>query len=341
MSELYIELTRPKFVEVEESEANYAKFVAEPLEKGYGITIGNALRRVLLSSLPGAAVTGVKIRGGGRIAPHEFTSLPGIVEDVTDIILNLKQVKFKVLQPFKKRVYHLKKEGEGPVLAGDIEEDQYIEVVNRDLVIANISGDSSLEMDLVVEVGKGYVPVDREKVKPDEPDLILVDAVFSPIVKVNYRIDYARVGRITDYDKLILEVWTDGTIDPKSAVRYAVDILLDHFSIFKMEPTSSEDEVEPPEPEEDRDIFFMSIDFLDLSARTANSLRAVGIEYVGELVRMGEEDVTATKNLGEKSLVEIKEALSSKGLSLGMDIPWFPYEKEEIERIRAERGIEG
>ncbi len=336
MSEgIWIELIKPKFIEVEEETDTYGRFIAEPLEKGFGTTLGNALRRVLLSSLPGAAITAVKIKG----VSHEFTTIPHVVEDVTEIILNLKQVRFKVLMPFDKRVYFLKKEGEGPVYAGDIEEDQYIEVVNKDHIIANISGNGSLEMSLTVETGKGYVPVDRERVEVDEPDLILVDAVFSPIVKVNYRIDYARVGRITDYDKLILEVWTDGTITPKKAIRYAVDILIDQFSIFKEEKKVEETEEEVKE-EKEEEIFFKTIEDLELPARTVNSLRAAGIEYIGELVRMKESDILNTKNFGKKSLEEIKRALEDKGLSLGMELDWFPTSKEEIQRIRAEKGIE-
>ncbi len=336
MSEgLWIELVKPKYIEVEEETETYGRFIAEPLEKGYGTTLGNALRRVLLSSLPGAAITAVKIKG----VAHEFTSIPHVVEDVTDIILNLKQVRFKVLMPFTKRVYFLKKEGEGPVYAGDIEEDQYIKVVNKDLVIANISGNGSLEMALTVEVGKGYVPVDRDKMDIDEPDLIPIDAIFSPIVKVNYRIDYARVGRMTDYDKLILEVWTDGTIRPKRAVRLAVDILMDQLSIFKQEK-SEEPEEEEEEEESFDEIFFKTIEDLELPARTVNSLRSAGIEYIGELVRLKEEDILNTKNFGKKSLEEIKKALEAKGLSLGMELDWFPKSKDEIQRIRAEKGIE-
>ncbi len=341
MSELFVELTRPKFVEIEVEEPSYAKFVVEPLEKGYGTTLGNALRRVLLSSIPGAAITGVKIRVGGKIAHHEFMSLPGVVEDVTEIILNLKQVRFRVLQPFKRRVYRVSKEGRGPVFAGDIVEDQYVEVINKDLVLANVSGNEKLEMDLVVETGKGYVPVDREKMEPEEPDLILVDAVFSPIIKVNYKVGYARVGRITDYDKLTLEVWTDGTISPRDAVKTAVDILLDHFSIFKMEKPPVEEAEEEEAEVQERDVFFMTTESLDLSLRTINALKAVGIEYIGQLVRLSEEDIRKTKNLGEKSLEEIKGALESKGLHLGMELDWFPESKDEIEKIRSEEGIEG
>lgn len=314
------DLIRPRMLEKEglPGARNYRKFTCEPLERGFGITLGNGLRRVLLSSLQGAAITAMRIEG----ALHEFTTLPGVVEDVTDVILNLKEVLIKMSDPGP-RVIRLDKRGSGPVLARDIAPSEGILILNPDHVIATLTGEGRLTMDLTVQMGRGYVPAERNKTATMSVDTIPIDALFSPVRKVNYTVTNARVGQQTDYDKLTLEVWTDGSVRPDDAVAYAAKILKEQLTIF----INFE---ELPEPEEDseadeemrafNDNLNRSVDELELSVRSANCLHNANIKYIGQLVQKSEADMLKTKNFGRKSLKEIKEILSTMGLSLGMKL---------------------
>jgi DNA-directed RNA polymerase subunit alpha len=317
------ELIKPKKLEVERETLTpfYGKFYAEPFERGFGITIGNSLRRILLSSLQGAAITSVKIDG----VLHEFTSIPGVTEDVTDIILNLKEVKMRLHADGPKTV-RIETEGEGVVRAGDIITDDTIEIMNPDHSVATLSPEGKLKMELVVKRGKGYVPAEKNKEEDQPIGTIPIDAIFSPITKVNYTVTHARVGQITDYDKLTLEVWTNGCVHPEDAVAYAAKILKDQLSIminFEEEDETDEEEMEV-EQEQLNENLFKSVDELELSVRSANCLKHADIKLIGELVQKTESEILATKNFGRKSLNEIKEILAEMGLSLGMKVENFP-----------------
>lgn len=314
-----VELIKPEEIKVHKDSQfpYYGKFIIEPLERGYGITLGNALRRVLLSSIPGYAITEVKIEG----APHEFVSLPGIIEDVPEIILNLKGVRFKLNGegPF---YFKLEKVGEGEVKAGDIKINKEGEIVNPDHHIATLTKDGKLFMELKVEKGRGYVPA--EYTKNNEIGVILVDAIFSPITKVNFTVGQARVGKSSDYDSLIMEIYTDGTIDPKEALTQAAKILVEQLMIFlKGEKISLEPHIsEAPTIE---NLLNMTIEELDLSGRAYNCLKNAGINYVGQLVQKTETELLKLRSFGKKSLDEIIEKLSKLNLRLGMtDIKWKP-----------------
>jgi len=314
-----VELIKPEEIKVHKDSQfpYYGKFIIEPLERGYGITLGNALRRILLSSIPGYAITEVKIEG----APHEFVSLPGIIEDVPEIILNLKGVRFKLNGegPF---YFKLEKVGEGEVKAGDIKINKEGEIVNPDHHIATLTKDGKLFMDLKVEKGRGYVPA--EYTKNNEIGVILVDAIFSPITKVNFTVGQARVGKSSDYDSLIMEIYTDGTIDPKEALTQAAKILVEQLMIFlKGEKISLEPHIsEAPTIE---NLLNMTIEELDLSGRAYNCLKNAGINYVGQLVQKTETELLKLRSFGKKSLDEIIEKLSKLNLRLGMtDIKWKP-----------------
>lgn len=297
----------------------YGKFVAEPLERGFGTTLGNALRRVLLSSLEGSAITSVKING----VLHEFSSIPGVVEDTTDLILNLKEVRLK-LHSERPKILALSANGPGEVTAGDIQADAEVEILNPDLHIATLDKNSKLEMEMKARRGRGYVPSDRNK-EPGQPiGVIPIDAIFSPIRKVNFKVENARVGQETDYDKLVLEVWTDGSIRPDDAVAHAAKLLKDHLSIFihlpeeeETLPTSDEEESKAPIFNEN---LLRSVNELELSVRAANCLKNAGIETIAELVQKTESEMLKTKNFGRKSLNEIKEILAEMGLTLGMKV---------------------
>jgi DNA-directed RNA polymerase subunit alpha len=317
------ELIKPKKLEVERETLTpfYGKFYAEPFERGFGITIGNSLRRILLSSLQGAAITSVKIDG----VLHEFTSIPGVTEDVTDIILNLKEVKIRLHADGPKTV-RIETEGEGVVRAGDIITDDTIEIMNPDHSVATLSPEGKLKMELVVKRGKGYVPAEKNKEEDQPIGTIPIDAIFSPITKVNYTVTHARVGQITDYDKLTLEVWTNGCVHPEDAVAYAAKILKDQLSIminFEEEDETGEEEMEVEQEQLNEDLF-KSVDELELSVRSANCLKHADIKLIGELVQKTESEILATKNFGRKSLNEIKEILAEMGLSLGMKVENFP-----------------
>lgn len=307
-----IEIERPKIERVELNE-DYGKFVVEPLERGFGITLGNSLRRVLLSSLPGVAVSFVKIDG----VLHEFSTIPGVREDVTEIILNLKDLCIKMHAAGPKKVI-VDAVGACEVTAGDMIVDSEVEVINPDLHLATLDDGARLYMEIILESGRGYVAAERNK-KPDMSiGQIAVDSIFTPIRKVNFIVEDTRVGQITDYDKLILEVWTDGTIKPDEAVSLAAKILTEHLSLF-INLTEHVQGVEiMVEKEEDKKekILEMTIEELDLSVRSYNCLKRAGINTVDELVQRNEEEMMKVRNLGRKSLEEVQQKLQGLGLSL-------------------------
>ena len=326
------ELIRPKSVPVDQDSLTetYGRFVCEPLERGFGITIGNSLRRVLLSSLQGAAITAVKIDG----ALHEFTSVPDVVEDVTEIILNLKEVVVRA-HSAKTQVVRIDKEGPCEITAGDIQVNDQIEILNPDHVICTVAKGGRFSAELTVNVGRGYVPAERNKAPGMAIGTIPIDALFSPIKKVNYTVTNARVGQVTDYDKLTLEVWTDGSVLPADAVAFAAKILKDQLTIF----INFEEEEEPIEPEEEEEPLnenlFRSVEELELSVRSANCLQNANIHLIGELVQKTEAEMLKTKNFGRKSLKEIKEILADMGLSLGMKIDNWPQMLERWKNQQA------
>ncbi len=322
MSRNWRDLIRPKAIQLDlESNESYGKFTCEPLERGFGITIGNSLRRVLLASLQGAAISAVRLEG----ALHEFTTIPDVVEDVTDIILNLKEVVFKVESP---RTYtvRLEKEGPGPVVAGDIKVVDGLTVLNPDHPIATLDKAGPLSMELTVSVGRGYVPAERNKSPTMPLGTIPIDALFSPIRKVNYTVQNARVGQVTDYDKLVLEVWTNGAVRPVDAVAYAAKILKEQLSIW-INFEETEESAYPTAGGDEQPLnenLFRSVDELELSVRSANCLQNANITLIGELVQKTEQDMLKTKNFGRKSLKEIKEILATMGLGLGMKFDSWP-----------------
>lgn len=312
-------LIRPKRIDVDNATHTdfYGEFTIQPLERGFGITLGNALRRVLLSSIQGAAIVSVKIDG----VLHEFSTLPGVKEDITDIILNLKGVRFRLGQANAKEV-HLQVNRPGQITAGDIITDSTIEVLNPDHHIATISGEGKFNASMVVKMGRGYVPAKKE-LDPDQPEgTVNIDAIFSPIKKVNYIVSHARVGQITDYDKLVLEVWTDGSVKPEDAIAYSAKILKKQLDVF-INFEEVEEEVEPVVEDEKGDInkiLSRSVEDLELSVRSANCLKNAGINTIGELVQKTEAEMLKTKNFGRKSLSEIKDILSEYGLTFGMNL---------------------
>jgi DNA-directed RNA polymerase subunit alpha len=330
------DLIRPKKiqVELETLSPTYGKFFAEPFERGFGTTLGNSLRRVLLSSLQGSAITSVKIKG----VLHEFSAIPGVTEDVTDIVLNLKGVRFR-MHGTELRTIRIIHKGEGSIKAGDIISDSNVEILNKDHHIAVCSKDANLEIEMIVKMGKGYIPADRNRDEKSPVGTIPIDSIFSPITKVNFQVTNARVGQITDYDKLTLEIWTDGSVKPDDAIAYAAKIIKEQLSIF----INFDEDVELPdelEPEEDSDKInenlYRSVDELELSVRSANCLKNAGIKLIGELVIRTEAEMLKTQNFGRKSLNEIKDVLADMGLSLGMKLDNFPDE-EVIRRLRGER----
>lgn len=296
---------------------SYGKFSAEPFERGFGTTIGNSLRRVLLSSLPGAAVTSVKIEG----AYHEFSTLPGVAEDVTIIILNIKNLRIK-LHTDKAKAVRLKKKGPGDVKAGDIQHDADIEILNPDLHIATLDKDGLLDAELIVKPGRGYVPADRNKEEGLPIGVIPVDSIFSPVKRVNFHVENARVGQITDYDKLNLEVWTDGSTTAQDAVAIAAAILRDHLTICIPNEDlrdTKEEEASGEETVELNKNLVRSVNELELSVRAANCLKNANIKTIEDLVQKTEMEMLRTKNFGKKSLSEIKEVLAEMGLGLGLN----------------------
>src|SRR5258708_6562571 len=318
------DLIRPRKLEVETDSLTptYGQFTCGPLEGGFGTTIGNSLRRILLSSLQGTAITAVKIEG----ALHEFTTIPEVVEDVTDIVVRLNEVLGKS-HDAKPRVLRLEKDGEGRVKAGDIQTSDGVEILNPDHPVLTCSKGAKLRMELHVGTGRGYVPAERNKTPQMAVGVIAIDSLFSPIRKVNFQVTNARVGQQTDYDRLSLEVWTNGAVRPEDAVAFAAKILKDQLSIFINFEEGAEPNHESSVSEEQQKLsenLWKTVDELELSVRSANCLQNANIRYIGELVQKTESEMLKTKNFGRKSLKEIKEILSEMGLSLGMKLEGWP-----------------
>lgn len=313
-----IEIEKPN-ISIEElsDNGNYAKIVLEPLERGYGITLGNSLRRVLLSILPGVAATSVKING----IQHEFSTIEGVREDVTEIILNIKGLRAKLHSDGPKVVY-IQAEGEGVVTAGDIKCDSDVEIINKDMYIATVNEDGKLFMEIVLDHGRGYVSSDKNKQQNHQIiGLIPVDSIFTPIKKVNYTVEDTRVGQITDYDKLTLEVWTDGTITGQEAVSMAAKVMSEHLALFIDLSSDVKDSGVWTSPKENgkEKIYEMTIEELELSVRSFNCLKRAGINTVEDLVSKTQEDMLKVRNLGRKSFDEVMNKLESLGLSLASE----------------------
>lgn len=311
---LVIEIEKPRIECVSNSDDNsYGKFTIEPLERGYGITLGNSLRRILLSSLPGAAVNSIKIDG----VLHEFSTVPGVVEDVTEIILNIKSLSLKMYTEGSKVIY-IDANGEGPITAGDIITDQDVEILNPELHIATLNGDHRFYMELVISVGRGYVSADKNKSAGQPIGVIAVDSIYTPVKKVNYTVENTRVGQITDYDKLTLEVWTNGSINPDEAISLGAKILSEHLNLFvdlSDQAKHTEIMVEKEETKKEK-VLEMTIEELDLSVRSYNCLKRAGINTVEDLTNKTEEDMMKVRNLGRKSLEEVLQKLQALGLLL-------------------------
>ncbi|MBW6462741.1 MAG: DNA-directed RNA polymerase subunit alpha [Bacillota bacterium] len=306
-----IEIEKPKIECVDKDEQNnYGRYVVEPLERGYGTTLGNALRRILLSSLPGAAITNVKFDG----ALHEFSNLPGVLEDTIEINLNLKAVSLKIYND-EPQTLIIETDKPGAVKAKDIKAPADVEILNGDHHICTLEENSRLYMEMTAINGRGYVPAERNKMQQQPIGVIPVDSMFSPIRKVNYQVENTRVGQITDYDKLTLEVWTDGSIRPDEAISLSANILNTHIALFvNLTETTDKVEITSDKPEEDRErILDMTIEELDLSVRSYNCLKRAGINTVGELVRKTEEEMMKVRNLGKKSLEEVEQKLTELG----------------------------
>ncbi|HEY6137500.1 MAG TPA: DNA-directed RNA polymerase subunit alpha [Thermoanaerobaculia bacterium] len=296
---------------------NYGRFIAQPFERGFGTTIGNALRRVLLSSIEGAAISAVRVEG----VLHEFSSLQGVVEDMTDIVLNLKQIPFKMHGEGPKTLY-LEKKGPGVVTASDFEEDADIEILDPTAHVATLSKEGTLKLEARLKRGRGYQVADRNAEGDLPLGYIPIDSIHSPVRRVNYHVEGARVGQMTDYDKLVLEVWTNGAVSPQEAVSLAAELLGDHLRIFSAFETKGEGVAEEhAAPEVDprmAEMLAKPIEELDLSVRSANCLKNANIRTLGDLVQRTEREMLSTKNFGRKSLDEIKDVLASLGLSFGM-----------------------
>jgi DNA-directed RNA polymerase subunit alpha len=325
-------LIRPRELESESDTLSsvYGRFMCEPFERGFGVTLGNALRRVLLSSLQGAAITSVRVTG----VLHEFSTVPGVMEDMSDIVLNLKEVRLRLHSEGPKTL-RVHRRGEGVLRAADLAaEDSGVEILNPDHKIATMSTEADVEMEVTVGTGKGYVPAEKNKTEDMPIGTTPIDSIFSPVQKVNYNVTPARVGRETDFDRLNLEIWTDGTIAPVDALAYAAKILKEQLTIFiNFEETVETMAPLAEEPTPLNPNLFKSVDELELSVRSANCLQNANIRYIGELVQRTESEMLKTKNFGRKSLNEIKDVLASMDLDLGMTLESFP-ERKEIERMR-------
>jgi len=321
------DLISPNRVEVEgaSGDSRYGKFIAEPLERGFGMTIGTALRRIVLSSLQGAAITSMRIDG----VSHEFSTIAGIAEDATEIALNLKEVVLR-LEDKEEALLHVEAQGPCKLTAGMLTGDPAVAVLNPELVIATLGEGASIRLEVTVKVGRGYVPAEKNKVEGAPMGTIFIDSIFSPVRRVNLAVTNARVGQRTDYDKLAMEIWTNGSIDPRSAIAQAAHILVDQLGIFVGEDLI----VEREEPKSEvpskkwNENLFRRIDELELSVRSANCLENADIKYIGELVQKSEAEMLRTKNFGRKSLNEIKEILSEMGLSLGLKLEEFPARRD-------------
>lgn len=331
MKTMWNEFQKPKRIECDQETLTnyYGKFIAEPLERGFGITIGNALRRVLLSSLQGSAITSVQIEG----IYHEFSTIPGVREDVTEIILNLKELRLKLHADHPKEIY-IKAEGECEIRGKDIITDADVEILTPDLHIATLNRDGKLNMTMVVKKGRGYVPAEQQVEEGMPTQAIPIDAIFSPIRKVNFRVENTRVGHSTDYDRLLIEVHTDGSIYPEDALAHAAKILKDHLQIFINFREEAEPEVSPVDEERLKMLENLnrSVDELELSVRSYNCLKNANIRTIRELVQKTESEMLKTRNFGRKSLNEIKEILGNMGLSLGMDL-------SAIDALEAKTGV--
>ncbi|KMP36099.1 DNA-directed RNA polymerase subunit alpha [Bacillus cereus] len=312
-----IEIEKPKIETVELNEdAKYGKFVIEPLERGYGTTLGNSLRRILLSSLPGAAVTAIQIDG----VLHEFSTVEGVVEDVTTIILNLKKLALKIYSEEEKTL-EIDVQGEGIVTAADITHDSDVEILNPDLHIATLAKDAHFRMRLTAKRGRGYTPADANKSEDQPIGVIPIDSIYTPVSRVTYQVEKTRVGQVANYDKLTLDVWTDGSIGPKEAISLGAKILTEHLNIFvglTDEAQNAEIMVEKEEDQKEK-VLEMTIEELDLSVRSYNCLKRAGINTVQELANKTEEDMMKVRNLGRKSLEEVKHKLEELGLGLRKD----------------------
>jgi DNA-directed RNA polymerase subunit alpha len=313
-----IEIEKPRIETAEmKPDGSYGKFVLEPLERGYGTTLGNSLRRVLLSSLPGVAVTSIKIDG----VQHEFSTIPGVKEDVTEIVLNIKGLTAKIHGESPKTVY-IEAEGEGVVTAGDIKADSEVEILNPAMHIATLDQGAKLYMEIVIDKGRGYVPAERNKANIQNiVGAIAVDSIYTPVLKVNYTVENTRVGQITDYDKLSLEVWTDGTISAKESISLAAKVLNEHLNLFvdlSEEAASAEIMVEKDDKGNEK-VLEMTIEELDLSVRSFNCLKRAGINTVGDLINKSKDDMMKVRNLGKKSLEEVVFKLNSLGFNLNPD----------------------
>lgn len=314
------ELIKPSKVNFKEQSNKKAEVIIEPLERGFGLTMGNALRRVLLSSLQGAAITAIKLDG----VLHEFSSIHGVKEDITDVVLNVKSINLIAHSPEKKSL-KLKANGPKVVTAGDIEENADIEIVNKDQIICKLDAGAEINMEFIVETGKGYVPASQNKPEDAPIGLIAIDALYSPIEKVSYKIEEARVGQVTDYDKLIFTVETNGTVKPEDAIAFAAKIIQDQLQVF-INFEEVEEEVEEKDELPFNKNLLKKVDELELSVRSANCLKNENIVYIGDLVRKTEGEMLRTPNFGRKSLNEIKEVLSDMGLRFGMEVDSWPPE---------------
>jgi len=322
----WTELIQPDRLEVDKGShtESYGKFVCQPLERGFATTLGNSLRRILLSSIQGAAITSVRIEG----ALHEFTAIPGILEDVTEVILNLKEVRLK-LNTAEEQTVRISKKEKGPVTAADIISDGSVEIMNPEQHICTITGNGKFEAELEVKWGKGYRPAEMNKTDDQPIGVIPIDSIFTPVKKVQYIVTQARVGQQTDYDKLTLEISTDGSIKPENALAYASKILKEHMTIFiNFDEEKAEPEIEEVEESEESPLnenLYRTVEDLELSVRSANCLKNANITFIGELVQRTEAEMLKTKNFGRKSLNEIKQLLEEMDLSLGMKIDeWEP-----------------
>jgi DNA-directed RNA polymerase subunit alpha len=329
------EVVQPSKLEIVESTHSdtYARFNAQPLERGFGVTIGNSLRRILLSSIYGSAIIGVKFEESLGIL-HEFSSIPGVYEDVTNILLNLKMVVLR-MHTDKPQIVNLEKKGPCTVTAGDIDTGANIDVINPELIIATIEGNTTLNMEMQVEWGRGYVPAELNKERVQGAGWIAIDAIFSPVRRVSFNVTPTIVGRRTDYDRLALEVWTSGVVKPEDALAYAAKIQKEYMNVFI---NFQEDEIEKKvEAEKSETILnenlFRTVEELELSVRSANCLKNAHMTYIYELVQKTETELLKTKNFGRKSLEEIKEKLAKMGLHIGIKLPNLPSQ-EEIEARR-------
>ncbi len=329
------DLIKPTRIEVDDRNLTptYGKFVGEPFERGFGLTVGNSLRRILLSSLQGAAITSVRIKG----VLHEFSTIPGVREDVTDIVLNLKEVRLK-LHDVTEYTARIEAKGEREVKAGDIQAGPSVEILNPEHHLATLSKEGKLDVELSIKSGRGYVPAERNKDEGAPIGTIPIDAIFSPVKKVNYTVTNARVGQRTDYDRLTLEVWTDGSVRPDDAVAFAARILQDQLAVF----VNFEEQPEAAEVPMERgptlnENLFRPVAELELSVRAANCLQNADIKFIGELVQRTEAEMLKTKNFGRKSLNEIKELLREMGLDFGMRLDNFPAREELDRRLAQER----